>query len=134
MVEDDEKRVEWFRETLPDGLPLVWASSAGQAMGVLERDGGRTYAGILLDHDLERRVRTEADLVLTGSHVVQAILERVSNDVPVLVHSMNHIDAPRMVTRLEAAGFWVTRIPFAVLRRPALLEWFEEVKEIWEEE
>ena len=134
VVEDDESRVEWFRESLPDGVQMNWASSAGQALGVLQRDRGRTYAGILLDHDLQQRARTERDLGLSGTHVVQAIIELVSMDVPVLIHSMNPVDAAHMVKRLKGAGFWVTRIPFSDLDRDQLMAWYDEVREEWEEE
>ena len=64
-------------------------AETGRALGILRRDPGRVYAGIVLDHDLQGQIASEADRFLTGQDVVRAILRYVSPDVPVLVHSMN---------------------------------------------
>jgi len=38
-----------------------------------------------------------------------------------------------MVSRLETAGFWVTRIPMDQLEKEQLLDWVEDAREIWED-
>lgn len=53
IVEDDDERVAKFRSWLPETMRIVHARSAGSAIGILQRDKGRVYAGIMLDHDLQ---------------------------------------------------------------------------------
>lgn len=76
---------------------------------------------------------TGSDRSMDGNTVVDAIRRCVSNDVPVLIHSMNLGKAPAMVKKLESSGFWVTRLPMAELNEQNFGEWLEEVKEIWED-
>lgn len=52
IVEDDPERANILQDWLPDNVRPVVVTSAGKAMGVLARDRGNVYAGILLDHDL----------------------------------------------------------------------------------
>ena len=131
---DEERREKLFRKWLPETFILVWARSAGQALGILQRADKRTFAGILLDHDLDQSWRVESDANLDGRDVVAKIIEKNSWDVPILVHSNNPKDAPEMVASLESAGFSVTRYPFYALEQDnaTLLEWVEEVVDNWE--
>ena len=133
IVEDDIWRAREIAIMLPEGFLPVIVKSAGAALGMLERDRGYIYAGLCLDHDLQRRAMTGADLNMDGNTVVDAIRRHISNDVPVLVHSMNPGKAPIMVQKLESSGFWVTRLPMAELNQKNFGEWLEEVKEIWED-
>jgi hypothetical protein len=73
------------------------------------------------------------DEFLAGSDVVKSITTQVSTDIPVLVHSMNPVDAPKMVRELEKKGFSVTRIPTNSMTEDNLGEWLEEVRESWED-
>ncbi len=114
-------------------LRTVVVASAGRALGVLQRERGSVYAGILLDHDLQEQAATDSDRHLSGNDVVDAIIMNVSKHVPILVHSVNVSQAPVMVGRLESAGFWVTRVPMDKLTKEKLDEWLEEVREIWED-
>ncbi len=132
LIEDDATRIALFEQWLPVDMRLVVASSTGKAMGVLSRDRGRVYAGILLDHDLQEQAITQMDRHLSGSDLIKVIIRNVSKDVPVLVHSMNVSRGPLMADRLAGAGFMVTRIPMSVLSRRAFLEWVAEVREVWE--
>ncbi len=52
---------------------------------------------------------------------------------PILVHSVNIQRAPVMVSKLEAAGFDVTRISMDHLKEEQLLEWVEDAREMWED-
>ena len=133
LVEDDIGRVQDFRRWLPSWAHLVWVQSAGQALGLIRRDGGHVYGGILLDHDLVLRTITEDDASLSGTDVTLAIIEHFSPDIPVLIHSVNRTHAPKVARQLESKGFWVTRTPFHRLTEAAFLEWLEEARAIWEE-
>ncbi len=129
VIEDNVEREQLLRGWMPEWARVVVARSAGQALGVIERDAGDVYGAILLDHDLGERARTAVDLRLDGMDVVGAIVEHIAREVPVLVHSMNPGRAPAMVARLEAAGFDVTRIPMGELTEHALRAWLEEARE-----
>ena len=133
LIEDDIGRVEDFRAWLPSWAKLVWAQSAGSALGVIRRDTGRVYGGVLLDHDLEQRVMTVDDESLSGTDVALALVENFSTDVPILIHSMNHLKAPRDARQLEDRGFWVTRIPFYDLSEVRFRAWLDEARDIWDE-
>lgn len=134
IIEDDTRRSEQLKAWLPEDMRAVVARSAGAAIGILNKDRGHNvYAGILLDHDLERRVATEADQYLCGADVAEAIKRNVSNGVPVLVHSMNVSQAPLLVSRLEGAGFTVERIPMANLTQRTFTEWVHEARLLWQD-
>jgi hypothetical protein len=107
----------------------VIARSAGTAMGILKRDKRKVYAGIVLDHDLEKRPASESDLFLCGQDVVDAIIMNVSREVLLLIHSVNETQASVMHTMLEEAGFAVERIPMDVLTRESFNEWLDNVRE-----
>ena len=130
VIEDDEDRLACLRAWAPADVRLNVAASAGQALGALHRDRGKTYQGVMLDHDLQERARTDADRGLSGADVVTAIARSLHRDTPVLIHSMNTSGAEAMKRRLDAAGFWVRRIPFAELSRDAWLAWLAEVRDL----
>ncbi len=130
VVEDDIERINCFEEWMPKDIKVTIAKSAGQAMGVLRLDCGSIYGGILLDYDLQEQSRTEADQYLSGGNVVEVLIKSVSPHVPILVHSVNYSGASRMTTKLEAAGFYVTRIPYGVLTKKRFLEWLLESQDI----
>lgn len=130
IVEDDVERIECFKQWMPEDVRTTIAKSSGQAMGVLQRDRGDIYGGILLDHDLQEQARTDADRYLCGADVVDVLIRNISPDVPILVHSMNAARASLVVKKLEMAGFYVARIPFGALSRGKLLEWLRVAREI----
>ena len=133
LVEDNAARVGDFRAWLPSWAHLVWAQSAGSAIGLIRRDRGHVYGGVLLDHDLQQRAMTEDDESLSGSDVALSLIEHFSIDVPILIHSTNVVQVPQIHRQLEGRGFWVTRIPFYSLTEALFLDWLEEAREIWEE-
>ena len=128
LVEDNKAREEQFRLWLPSDVTMVWAKCAGSAIGVLERDRGRVYAGLMLDHDLQMQRQDK----FTGLHVAKKVVEVIERDVPILVHSMNDRGGPEMVKTLDGAGFDVTRWPWAEMRREKFAAWLEEVREEFE--
>ena len=133
LVEDSDERTTWFELALPVGFRLVRARSAGVALQVLRLDAGHTYGAVLLDHDLQDRAITAADRGLSGTQVTAAVVQWISPDVPVLVHSANPEKAAGMVGRLQGAGFDVSRVPFRDLTSAWLREWLEEAVELWED-
>lgn len=135
IVEDDKTRANFFRLWMSelDGFRPVIVKSAGVALGVLQRDKGHVYAGICLDHDLQQQAVTSSDRDLSGTTVVDRIIHYMSNDIPVLVHSMNPKRAPYMAHKLTEAGFYVTRIPMSDLTRTLFKNWLLEAREIWED-
>jgi CheY-like chemotaxis protein len=127
VVEDTERRVDYFKSQLPSDWRLVWARSGGAALAIVKRDTPTTYTALMLDHDLDDQSPTNVST--NGQKVVKAIIDQVETDRPVLVHSMNIIGAPKMVEMLEGAGFTVTRIPYADMTDDRLKKWFEQVAE-----
>ena len=106
------------------------ARGGGRALGLLERDPGRVYAGLLLDHDLQAQAVNDAERNVTGTQVVQGILRSVDPEIPILIHSMNAAGARRMAIPLASAGFEVSVIPMAELSRERFLAWLETVWEV----
>ncbi len=133
LVEDDLGRVARFEKWLPDDVLLVKAASAGQAMGLLKRDRGNVYAGVLLDYDLHLQALTDVDRHFNGGHVAQAMITHL-DPCDVLIHSMNATGGGLMETLLHGEGFPVRRVPFGDLTAKKLLEWLAEVREVFLDE
>jgi len=131
LIEDDNERVETFKAWLPEDVRLVHAGSAGRAIGILQRDRN-AYAGIMLDHDLRGQMVTEKDFSLDGTIVSKTIMANIPSDTPILIHSMNPADAPKMDLALSKSGFSVTRIPMSEMTEEKFCEWLEEAREMWE--
>jgi len=56
-------------------VKIVWAKDAGAAIGVLERVKPEdSIIGIMLDHDLDKKLRSAESRLLSGSDVVAALL------------------------------------------------------------
>ncbi len=130
LIEDDNKRVDAIRSWLPEDVRLVHAGSAGRALGILKRSP-KDFSGIMLDHDLRNQIATDHDFFLPGSNVTSQITDLVPIETPILIHSMNPADAPRMMIRLEKAGFSVTRVPMEYLTKMHVAHWLKEVREAW---
>ena len=128
IVEDDQRRVDWFRAWLPRDIRLVHARSGGKALGILERNA-HEFAGIMLDHDLQDSSVVANDKNLSGSIVVVKVMQHIRPNIPILVHSMNPGKAESMKKALEASRFSVTRMPMGEMSKDTFLEWLEEVRE-----
>lgn len=138
VIEDDNSRIKYFNLWLLPGFRIVPTTSAGSALGLLQRDKGRQYAGICLDHDLQGQTKTDKDRDLSGTTVVQSVIRYMDKEIPILVHSMNPKRAPVMVNMLISSGFDdVTRMPMGDMTRTFFQEWLEKVREtheIWLED
>ena len=102
-VEDDIGRMQEFRVWLPQWAKLVWVQSAGSAIGLIRRDHGHVYGGVLLDHDLAQRAMTADDESLSGTDVALTLVEHFSIDIPILIHSTNQ-PGPGAAGRPPAGG------------------------------
>ncbi|MGH8550177.1 MAG: hypothetical protein ACRERU_16560 [Methylococcales bacterium] len=131
IIEDNPQRIELFTEWVPADIKPVFAKSAGRAIGLLKRDRGLVYAGVMLDRDLNEQPVIESERWLSTNDFMPVLIDSICLDVPVLVHSMNMGKAKSLVRELETAGFWVTRIPMVELTRPRFEQRLEDVREIW---
>lgn len=135
LVEDTEPRLSGFEKMIKLAhvtdfdVKVVWAKSAGAAIGLLARDKGRVYGGIMLDHDLTEQERSNDDHMYNGSDVTNAIIEYVDNDVPVFVHSANITGGPKMAAKLRLVGFPVVQMPYSLINLSHFKAWVREVCE-----
>ncbi len=83
IVEDNTPRANLLKSWLPKDVVPVVVTSAGSAIGVIKRDRGNIYAGIMLDHDLQENIVTQEDISLNGMNVVDSIIRYIPNDVPI---------------------------------------------------
>jgi CheY-like chemotaxis protein len=134
VVEDNDARMQVFERwlkvkggVLSCTVRLVWAKSAGAAIGLLERDPGSVYAGIMLDYDLDEQKVTHWGGLYNGRDVVKKIIEVVDKTTLMLVHSSNTIGGPRMHRELEGAGFCTELAPFQYLRVTRWIDWLVAV-------
>ncbi len=133
VVEDNPEREERLKSWLPSDVRPVVATSAGAAIGTLRLDSGFVYAAVMLDHDLQERAATQQDSWLSGRDVVKAMIQYLSRDAMVLIHSANSIGGAAMTERLRNQGFDVTRISMNSLTKEDLGKWIDEVRKNWED-
>jgi CheY-like chemotaxis protein len=116
IVEDDEARCAWFRERLAGSQLDVTCDVREAVRWLAERD----YHTLLLDHDLihEHYFSNEPDDERTGYAVARWLAENptAQRDALIVVHSLNHTGARRMVEVLRAAGRDAEHIPFHYLQ------------------
>jgi rhodanese-related sulfurtransferase len=127
-MKDDPHREQTIKTWLPADVRPVVATSAGKAIGILSRDRGGVYAGIVLDFDLQMRRAAASDLHLSGQDVAVAIIEHVSRESRILVHSENSSQSGLVVRSLQRAGFAVTQIPMHLLTADSFRAWIEEAR------
>lgn len=132
LVEDNHARAWQIKQWLPSDVRVVHATDAGTAIGIVTRDAGHVYAGVMLDFDLDRGGGAGASRRFNGGDVAEAICQHFSPDIPILVHSMNPTGGAKMVGRLEGRGFDVTRLRMCFLDPVRLGKWVAEAREIWE--
>jgi hypothetical protein len=139
IIEDNQQRIDTFKNWIPEKTPIVVASSAGKAIGILKRDSnkirknGRVYAGILLDRDLQGQTVTDIDQYLSGNDIIDVIISSIDKDVPILIHSTNIHQSIKMKQQLEGIGYPVTKIPMTDLTKEKFNEWIDEAFELWKD-
>jgi hypothetical protein len=139
IIEDNQERIATFKNWIPEKIPVVVASSAGKAVGILKRDSnkikknGRVYAGILLDRDLQGQKVTQIDQYLSGNDIIDVIIIHIDRNVPILIHSTNIHQSIKMKQQLEGIGYPVTKIPMTDLTKEKFNEWLNEAFELWKD-
>lgn len=133
IVEDNVERTELLKTWLPKDIVPVVAKSAGSAIGMIRRDKGYVYAGLMLDHDLQENIVTQADISLNGMNVVDAIIRYIPIDIPIFIHSTNVSQGPAIAKRLEKYNYFTMQISMNQLTKRILRKWLDEVKELWED-
>lgn len=131
VIEDSEDRIQKFQSWLPEGGRLIVASSAGQAIGMLNRTKPGECAALLLDHDLQEQAKTTADTYLSTSNLLNLIVQKLDKHTPIMIHSVNFAGARHMEQHLSDRGFWVTRISMEDLTRDFFQEWLEDVVSLY---
>ena len=121
ILEDDQERVELFKEVLKnDELTIVdTAESAIELLNMLSFDL------ILLDHDLGGLQMVGTNNTNTGSEVVRWMVMNQGDFPTIIVHSHNPPAAESMQNQLRDNGYTCHRIPFSKLifnlREPGFL-------------
>lgn len=134
LIEDSAYRIDAFIEWLAGSeFVLIVCRSGGQAKGMMSRGGAEAIAGIMLDHDLTESTITEHDQNMSATDVLPLIATKMRRGTPILIHSHNPGQAPKMHRALDAARMSVTRTRFASLTESAFLEWLQEVRDNWED-
>jgi CheY-like chemotaxis protein len=116
IVEDDEARCRWFRRRL-SACDTDVTCDAREACALL---AANEYDLILLDHDLreEHYFSDEADDERTGYAVASWLAARPGSQpaAQIIIHSLNHAGAQRMLDALVGAGFDAECLPFPYLQ------------------
>ena len=123
LLEDDERRCEWFAKRFK-GDQLDMACDVAQAKELLE---SRTYDTIFLDHDLmpEHYGAEMPDDERTGYAIASFLASRpeLQRAATIMVHSFNTDGAMRMAEELRRAGRQADYIPFDFLE--------ERIRKFW---
>jgi len=123
LLEDDERRCEWFAKRFKGDLIDV-ACDVPQAREFLKT---RVYDSIFLDHDLmpEHYGSDTTDDENTGFAIALFLASNpeLQRSASIMVHSFNSEGAMRMVEELRNAGRHADYIPFHLLE--------ERLKNFW---
>jgi len=114
IVEDDESRIEIFKEKFED-IPeaeLFIANTADEGKKILEENKGVMWDMIFLDHDLGDRVYVESADPNTGWQVAKYIRDNGIKYYNVITHSLNTMGAKSIQSMLEGCN----HIPFTMLK------------------
>jgi hypothetical protein len=115
LLEDDERRCEWFAKRFK-GDQLDVACDVARAKELLQT---RTYDSIFLDHDLmpEHYGSSTSDDERTGYAIASFLASRpeLQRSSTILVHSYNSEGAIRMIEELRGGGRHAEYIPFHLL-------------------
>jgi CheY-like chemotaxis protein len=116
IVEDDATRCDWFSQKF-SGRVLDVTCDVTEAVRWL---GERDYSMILLDHDLveEHYYSNEPDDERTGYAVALWLARHPDRqrEATIVIHSLNHVGAARMLEALHNAGRDAEHVPFYYLQ------------------
>lgn len=105
FLDDSAERIERAYEVFEDD-DLEVVVSSWSAIGALENSEG--WDLVMLDHDLGGN-----DLSESGMTVVDWIIHYKPRVKRFVIHSWNTVAAPRMVEKLQTAGYKAEYKPFA---------------------
>jgi hypothetical protein len=101
IVEDDERRVRWFREQYPDAM--ITNKTEDAMTWLAERSIDRLF----LDHDLGTEPRVGRDVAKW-----LAANPDVLPGLKIVVHSVNIVSAPKILADLADGGRDAEWVPF----------------------
>jgi Cyclic-phosphate processing Receiver domain len=115
ILEDDERRCEWFAKRFKEDV-VDMVAEVSEAKELLE---SRRYDSIFLDHDLmpEHYGSETHDDERTGYAIASFLAARpeLQRSATIMVHSFNADGAMRMVAELRRAGRQAEYTPFYLL-------------------
>lgn len=107
FLDDDSDRHARFTNHFSFGPKMVW--SAAECISEL---GKQNFDLVFLDHDLRGIHFDDPDNENSGSEVVRWIVAYKPTVKEFVVHSYNHVQAPKMVKNLIDAGYKASWKPF----------------------
>lgn len=129
IVDDNAERRAALARYVGPSATIVECDTAGGAMGLLRRDRGAVYGGIMLDYDLGDRKGAGGGPFLSGEDVADALCDYMDRTVLIFVHSNSKTHTPALASRLRQAGFTVERVAFDDITEKIIREWVDEVTE-----
>lgn len=113
FLDDDKYRTKRFKSVIPSAFT---AETADQMVALLSKiTDAEPAESVFLDHDLGGEVYVDSSLPNTGMEVVRWIVANKPAINQIIVHSLNHSAASRMVSHLKEQGYNVEAIPFTAL-------------------
>jgi len=106
FLDDDRERHARFTNHFSFGPKMVW--SAEECISELKKE----WDLVFLDHDLRGIHFDDPNEENSGSGVVRWIITNKPTVKEFIVHSYNHVQAPKMVKDLIAAGYKASWEPF----------------------
>ena len=129
IVDDETERRATLARYIGSSATVVECESAGGAIGLLRRDCGAVYCGIMLDYDLGGRKGASGGPFLSGEDVADALCQYIDRSVRVFIHSNAKSHTPALANRLRQAGFEVERVSFDDTTESIVREWVDEIVE-----
>lgn len=110
FLDDDLYRTKNFRSKMPS------ATTVETAVQTIDKLKEQEWDWVFLDHDLGDETFVDSDRPDTGMEVVRWIEEnKPIINKGIIVHTLNDGAGQNMVSKLEAIGYHVERIPFTAL-------------------
>jgi len=106
ILEDDQRRIDTFRETLKREHSLYFVTDVKSAIDLHESDG--PFDMYFLDHDLDGRVFVDSNEYNTGYQFAKYLITKDISNATIIVHSLNIEGGGKMVDIIPNAK----RIPF----------------------
>ncbi len=109
FLDDDQERHE---KAINNAFPSDFWSHVFCADSCIKELQNKKWDLVSLDHDLNGKPFDSPGNKNSGSEVVRWIIENKPDVESFIVHSYNHIEAPKMVSQLRKAGYVANYEPF----------------------